>query len=152
MRTHPVRGGTKNARSGQLRALLATLMHHIRENATTESATHCLRYMPKDPRLRSTGRPDPRRTLPSNSSSSITASLSSSSSNSTGTNTTAIVRFRRAVCARGQKTPARSSIRSIVGDATSVRSRRPFLSTSNATDNLTCLGCEWTAAERCLVV
>lgn len=128
MRTHPVREGTRNARSGQLNALLATLMHNIRENATTESATHCLRYMPKDPRLRSTGRPDPRRTISSNSSIIITASLSCSSSNSstcvrkaTNTNKT-IVRFRRAVCARDKKNIG-SKIRSTVDDATTVSVR-----------------------------
>uniref|UniRef100_A0A8W7P9L2 Uncharacterized protein n=1 Tax=Anopheles coluzzii TaxID=1518534 RepID=A0A8W7P9L2_ANOCL len=64
MKTHPAaREATSNARRrGQLHALLATLMHCDREYASaTESATHCLRYLPKDPRLRSTGRPqDPR--------------------------------------------------------------------------------------------
>ncbi|XP_040155456.1 uncharacterized protein LOC120895846 [Anopheles arabiensis] len=64
MKAHPAaREATSNARRrGQLHALLATLMHCDREYASaTESATHCLRYLPKDPRLRSTGRPqDPR--------------------------------------------------------------------------------------------
>uniref|UniRef100_A0A182SF48 Uncharacterized protein n=1 Tax=Anopheles maculatus TaxID=74869 RepID=A0A182SF48_9DIPT len=115
-------------------------MHNIRENATTESATHCLRYMPKDPRLRSTGRPDPCGTLPSNSTTTANLSSSSSSSANATTNTfIAIVRFRRApVCARVKKN-IRSNIRSIVGDATSVRSRRQFILTSYATDTLTCL-------------
>lgn len=152
MRTHSVLGGTRNARSDQFNALLATLMHYIRENASTESATYCLRYMPKDPRLRSTGRPDPRGIPLSRSSTTITAcsnSTSRSSSKSTSTTTTiANVRFRRAVlCASGKKN-IRSNIRPIVGDATSVKVRL-FRSTPIAkqrndqqrsnSDTLTCL-------------
>uniref|UniRef100_A0A182WAP7 Uncharacterized protein n=1 Tax=Anopheles minimus TaxID=112268 RepID=A0A182WAP7_9DIPT len=155
MRTNPALGGTRNARSDQLNALLATLMHYIRENATTETAIHCLRYMPKDPRLRSTGRLDPRgipstRSSSSSTTTNITASStsnSSSSGKSTSTTTTvANVRFRRAGCASGKKN-IRSNIRPIVDDATSAK-KRLILSTSigklrndvqGGSDTLTCL-------------
>lgn len=84
--------------SGQSNALLAPLMHCIRKTATIESAAHCLRYLPKDPRLRPlSSRAEPRRILASciittTDSSSSSSALSSIGHTTTKTTTTSIRR------------------------------------------------------------
>ncbi|KFB47005.1 3-isopropylmalate dehydratase large subunit [Anopheles sinensis] len=112
--------------SGQSNALLAPLMHCIRKTATIESAAHCLRYLPKDPRLRPlSSRAEPRRILASctvNTASSSSSALSSIGHTTTKTTTTSIIR-RQAFVGNAKRSSAVSVI------AKSHRSsRRPLCS------------------------
>lgn len=105
--------------SGQSNALLAPLMHCIRKTATIESAAHCLRYLPKDPRLRPlSSRAGPRRIL---ASCIITTTNSSSSIGHTTTKTTTTSIRRQAF----GKNANRSSVVSVI--AKSHRSSRRSL-------------------------
>lgn len=127
--------------------LLAPLMHCIRKDATIEAAAHCLRYLPKDPRLRSIGRTtskDPRGILAAVAATTTTitkssrvisskridsSSTSSSSDRTYNTTTTAAT----TICCRARKRISRKRGRnsSVVGRSRSIR-RRTVVKSSDA--------------------